>query len=169
MDLIADGDQSRVCGLGVAELIDEVEAGRRGGHERALFGVAAQESINHRVGEACLVLHGEVEAEELAHPMVLRNCGEALDDEVLEAVVVGFDEEATAPQVRSPMTHGVDEANKLSLVCRERAMARCHRAAEEGDRVAVLDEHRAKAMGRGITLDVELLGEVWHERGWEPT
>jgi hypothetical protein len=35
--------------------------------------------------------------------------------------------------------------------------------------VAVLDEHRAKAMGRGITLDVELLGEVWHERGWEPT
>jgi hypothetical protein len=84
----------------VAEPADEVEAGRRDRLESpraVLFGVAAGEGVGHCVRCSRLVLDGEVETEELAHPMVLRNGGQALVEKVLEAVVVRFDDEAAPP------------------------------------------------------------------------
>ena len=37
------------------------------------------------------ILHGEVEPEQLAEPLVLRDCGQPLVEQVLQAVVVGAD------------------------------------------------------------------------------
>jgi hypothetical protein len=88
-----------------------------------------------------LVLHGEVEAEELPHPMMLGDSRQSLVHQVLEAVVVGLDDEVAAPKVRPPMADDVHQADQLALVRREGAVPGCHRAAEERDRVAVLDQH----------------------------
>ena len=60
------------------------------------------------------------------------------------------------------MSDDVNEADELPLISGEGAMARCDGAAEERHRVAVLDEHRAEPMRRGIALDDECLGEVRH-------
>jgi hypothetical protein len=39
-------------------------------------------------------------------------------------------------------------------------MARCHRSAEEGDRMSLLYEHRPEAIGGRVALHDEGLGEV---------
>jgi hypothetical protein len=59
-----------------------------------------------------------------------------------------------------PMTDGVDEADKLPLICYQGAVPRRDRPAEVGDRVLLLDEHRTKPMSGGVALDYELLVEV---------
>jgi hypothetical protein len=48
-------------------------------------------------GMSRLVLNGEVEAQEFPHPLVLGNRGETLVEEVLEAVVISPEDEASAP------------------------------------------------------------------------
>ena len=100
--------------------------------------------------------------------MVFLDRGEALVEEVLEAVVVRLDEEAAAQQIWPPMADGLHEADELSLICSEGAVAWCNRATEERDRMCVLDEHRAEAVGRRVTLHHEGLGEIrqgQHRRG----
>jgi hypothetical protein len=54
------------------------------------------------------------------------------------------------------------QADELTLICSEGAVTGGHGAAEEGDRVPVLNEHHPKPMRRGVTLDDEGLGEVRH-------
>jgi hypothetical protein len=80
-------------------------------------------------------------------PVVLRNRGEALVEEVFQAVVVRLDEEAAPPQVWPPMPNRLDHANELSLVGGQRAVARRYWPAEVCHRVSVLDQDRPKADG----------------------
>jgi hypothetical protein len=93
--------------------------------------------------------------------MVLWDCGKALIEQVLEAVVVRLDGEAPPPQARLLMPYGLDKADELPLISGERAMVRLHRPAVECDGMAFLDQHRAETIGRRVTLDNEWLGEVW--------
>ena len=58
--------------------------------------------------------------------------------------MIRLDKETAAPQVRSPVPDGVDEADEFPLISGEGAMPRRDRPAEEGKRMAVLDEHRAE-------------------------
>ena len=60
------------------------------------------------------------------------------------------------------MTDGVDEADELPLISGEGAMAGCDGAAEECNRVAILNEHHAEPMRRGVALDDERLGKIRH-------
>uniref|UniRef100_A0A0A8ZTW4 Uncharacterized protein n=1 Tax=Arundo donax TaxID=35708 RepID=A0A0A8ZTW4_ARUDO len=115
-DLIVDGDQGRISGLGVAEALDEVKAGRRNSHHIPFVIVATGEGVGDYVRGARPVLHREIEAQELADPMVLRDRGEALIEEVLQAVVVGLDDEAPPPEIRAPVPYRLDEADELALV-----------------------------------------------------
>jgi hypothetical protein len=98
--------------------------------------------------------------------MVLWDCDKALVEQVLEAVVVCLDGEAPPPQVRPPMPYGLDKADELPLISGERAMARRHRPAVERDGMAILDQHRAEAIGRRVALDNEWLGEVRQCQHW---
>ena len=92
--------------------------------------------------------------------MVLRDGGEALVEEVLEAVVVRLDDETMPPQVRPLVPHSEDKPYELPLISGEGAMAGRHRPAEEGDRVSLLDKHGPKTIGGRVTLHDEGLGEV---------
>ena len=113
-----------------------------------------------------LVLYGEFEAEESAHPLVLRDGGQPLIQQVLEAVVVGLDHKAAPLEVGPLVADDLDEADQLTLVGGENMMPGGHGPAEEGYRVAVLDQHRPEAVGRSVTLNDERLGEVWHGEYW---
>jgi hypothetical protein len=48
--------------------------------------------------------------------VVLRNGGEALVEEVLQAVVVSLDDEAPSPEIRPPVSYRLNEADELALV-----------------------------------------------------
>jgi hypothetical protein len=97
------------------------------------------EGIGDDVRGARPVLHREIEAQELAYPVMLRDGGEALVEEVLQTVVVGLDDEAPPPEMRPLVLYRLDEADELALICGLRAVARHHMPAEESDRMALLD------------------------------
>ena len=63
------------------------------------------------------VLHLKIIAEELAHPVVLRDCGEALVEEELEGVVVGANDERAPPEIRPPMPDSLYQPDEFTLVC----------------------------------------------------
>jgi len=162
-ELAMHGHQCRVRGLRLAEAAYEVEPRCRDRQECACWGVVgvpAGESVSYRVRCARLVFHREVETQQLADPVMLRDRGEALVEEVLEAVVVRLDDEAASPKVQALVTYGEDEADQLPLISRQRAMVGGHRPTEERDGVAVLDEYRPEAIRGRITLHDEGLGEV---------
>jgi hypothetical protein len=46
--------------------------------QRYLLSVAAGQRVGHRVQAARPILHGEIKAEQLANPLMLGNCREAL-------------------------------------------------------------------------------------------
>ena len=126
---------------GLADVGDEHE-GRpgEGAHHSApallwavQLGVTAGKSIRHGIKAAGAVLHGEVEAKQLADPLMLRNGGEALIQEKLQAVVVSADQEVAPPQVRAPMADSLHQSNKLPFVCRKLEVARGERSAEESE------------------------------------
>ena len=84
--------------MSMTKMVNEVEARHGQRQDRALLaGVVAVQRVGDGVRGARLVLHREVEAEELSHPMVLRDRREALVEEEFEAVVVGADEERAPP------------------------------------------------------------------------
>ena len=99
--------------------------------------------------------------QQLPDPVVLRDRGEALVEEELQAVVVRMHGEATSPQVRAPVSNGVDETDELSLVRGEGAMPWGHRSTEVSDGVLVLDQHSPEAVGGRVALDDEQPCEVW--------
>jgi hypothetical protein len=68
------------------------------------------EGICDDVRGAQPVLHREIEAQELVDPVVLRDGGEVLVKEVLQAVVVGLDDEAPPPEIRPSVLYRLDEA-----------------------------------------------------------
>jgi len=118
-------------------VVDEAEGRPGDGVERccvvgAGLAVAARKGVGRGVEAPRTILHGEVEAEQLAEPLVLRDLGQPLEEEVLQAVVVGADQEAAPPQVGPPVPHSLYQANKLPLVRRQLDMVGGERPAEEG-------------------------------------
>jgi hypothetical protein len=105
-----------VVQLGLPELVDEVEARSREGKELSLPGVAPGQCVGDGVRRARLVLDGEVEAQQLANPVVLRNGGQALVQQILQAVVIRLDGETAPPEVWPPVTYRLDQANEVTLV-----------------------------------------------------
>jgi hypothetical protein len=83
-----DGDQGRVSGLGVSKALDEVKARRRDSQHLPFFIVTTGEGISDDVRGARPVLHREIEAQELADLVVLRDGGEALVEEVLQVLTI---------------------------------------------------------------------------------
>ena len=94
--------------------------------------------------------------------MMLRDRREALIEQVLQAIVIGLDEEATTPEVRPPVADDLDKADELALIGSEGAVSWRYRPAEKCHRVALLDEDHAQAVRRSVAFDDERLGEVRH-------
>lgn len=90
---------------------------------------------------------------------MLRNRGVALIQEILEDVMICFDEDAAAPQVWPPVSHDMDEADELPLISGEGAMALCDRTTEEHNRMCILDEHRVEPVRISVTLDEKSLSK----------
>jgi hypothetical protein len=65
--------------------------------------------------------------------VMLWNRREPLIQQVLEAVVVGFDDEPASPKVRPPVPDRHDEPNELPFVGRQRLMSVCDSPTEESD------------------------------------
>jgi hypothetical protein len=78
--------------------------------------ITARERVGDDVLAAWFVFHGEVKTQELAHPMMMQYYGKALVQQKLEAVVVHFDDEYAPPEVRPPVTLGLNQTNELPLV-----------------------------------------------------
>jgi hypothetical protein len=72
----------------VAKALDVIEPWGGDGQDGTLVGVAMREGVGHRICGTGLVLDSEVESEELAGPMVLRDRRETLVKKKFEAVVV---------------------------------------------------------------------------------
>jgi len=92
----------------MAQAADEVETGRRDSQQLTFLGVSARERVRHDVSRTRPVLNREVKAQQLPDPVVLGNCGEALVEEVFEAIVVCLDDEAPPPEVRPPVPDRLD-------------------------------------------------------------
>jgi hypothetical protein len=76
---ITDGGERRIGELCLPKTRDEVKAqGQQGQDGPFLRCVTAGERIGHHVRRPDLVLNGEVKAQKLAHPMMLRDRREAL-------------------------------------------------------------------------------------------
>jgi hypothetical protein len=73
-----EGDEGRVIELGLAQAVDEVEAGGRESEQRPVLSVPPGQRVRHDVRSAWLVLDGEIEPQQLANLMMLQNSGEAL-------------------------------------------------------------------------------------------
>ena len=105
-------------------VVDEAEGRPGDGVKRrcvvgAGLAVTAREGVGHGVEAPRAILHGEVEPEQLAEPLVLRDRRQSLVEEVLQAVVVGTDQEAAPPEVGPPKPHSLYQANELPLVGRQ--------------------------------------------------
>jgi hypothetical protein len=101
---------------------------------RNLLSVTTGEGFDDRVEKARTVLDGEIEAEELVDPLVLRNGGEPLVWQELQVVVIRANMESSPPEIGPPMAHGLDQPDELVLVRRDLLMTSSERAAEEGQR-----------------------------------
>jgi len=106
--------------------------------------IAARQHVRGSVLATRPVNHRERVTEQLTNPCVLRNCGEPLVEQVLQAAVVRSDGERTCPEVGAPMSNGLNEAYELLLKSGKLGMLRRHGAAEEGDRPLALMEDRPK-------------------------
>jgi hypothetical protein len=161
-DLATESDKGRVVLLSLSELVDKVEAQNREGKEFSLHGVAPRQRVGDGVRRARLVLDGEVEAQQLANPMVLRNGGQAQVQQILQVVVIRLDCETAPLEVWPPVAHRLDQTNELTLVGCQGLMSRCHRPTEEGDRMPLLDEDSTKPVGRRVAFDDKGLVEGRH-------
>jgi len=146
--------------LFLAKLVDVVEP--RGGDDQhqAIRHVTPGQGISDGVQGARLIFDREVKPEELPNPVVLRDRGETLVEEELQAIVVRPDDEAVAPEVWALVADGVNEADELPLIGGEGAMARRDGTTEEGDGVPVLEHHCSEAVRGGVALDDEGPREV---------
>lgn len=63
---------------------------------------------------------------------MLRNSGQLLIQEELQAIVVGADKEVVAPKVRSPVPYSLHQTDELPLIHRQLVMASGEGSAEEG-------------------------------------
>ena len=124
-----------------------------------VLGVAAGQGVRHGVEAPGAVFDGEVEAEQLADPLVLRNGRQALVQEELEAVMVSANKEVAAPQIRAPVAHSLHQTDELLLISRELEMARGERPAEECERASTLVENGAKPHAGCVAVHHESLSK----------
>jgi hypothetical protein len=124
-----------------------------------LAGVAR---LRGNVEAARTILNLEVEAEELAQPLVLRHCRQSLVEEVLQAVVVSADGEMTTPKIGPPMAHRLNQADQLPLVSGKLEVLRRKGTAEERHRSRALVKDGAEARTGGVAVHDEGLLEVRH-------
>jgi hypothetical protein len=132
-------------------LVEEDEGGPRQNYDRCcaqcgggILSVPAGQGVSDRVEAPRPVLHVEVEAEKLADPLVLGHRREALVQQVLQAKVVGADDEVAAPQVWLPMPDCLDHTYELALICRELKVTGSEWPAEECQGPCTLVKDRAE-------------------------
>jgi hypothetical protein len=119
-DVVAESDQFWIVSVCLVQVVDEGEPRCRHGECRRCLHVTTGEGVGDDVGVARFVLDLEVESQQLAHPMMLRDGCYALVEEELEAVVVGVDAEIPAPHVWPPMaTTCTRPMSSLSYAARE--------------------------------------------------
>ena len=82
-------------------------------------------------GEHIRLLDGEIEAEQLTDPLVLRDHQQALVQKELQAVVVNTDQKMAPPQVRTLVAHSLHQADELPFIRRKLEMARSEWSAEK--------------------------------------
>jgi len=93
---------------------------------------------------------------------VLRNGGETLIQQLLEAVVVRSDQKLAPPQVRSLVSNSLHQANELALIRSELEMPSSKWPAEEGEGSGALVEDGTKPGTRSVAVHHEALVEVRH-------
>ena len=109
-----------------------------------MLGIAVGQGIRHGVEAPGAVFDGEVKAEQLADPLVLRNGRQALVQEELQVVMVSANKEVAPPQIWALVAHSLHQPDELPLVSHELEMARGERPAEERERSHTLVENGAK-------------------------
>lgn len=125
-------------------------------------GIAAGQRIRNGVEVPQTILHGEVEAKQLADPVVLRHCREPLVEQVLEAVVVRPGHEVPPPEIRPPVAYRLHEPNQLAFIHGELEVPSSEGSAEEGEGSRALVEDDAKPRTRSITVHDKDSVKVWH-------
>ncbi|KAJ1276155.1 hypothetical protein BS78_05G192500 [Paspalum vaginatum] len=93
---------------------------------------------------------------------MLRNRGQALIEEELQAIVVGADDEGAPPEIGAPVAHSLHQADQLALVRRQLEVAASKRPAEEGEGSRALVENGAEPHAGRIAVDDEGPVEVRH-------
>lgn len=106
--------------------------------------VVAGQGVRHHVQGTQLVFYDEIEAHKLGRPLMLGYGGETLVEDETKTPVIRADQEATAPEIRPLMPHGLDQADELPLVRRELGVAWRDGLAEEHHRTRALMKDRAK-------------------------
>jgi hypothetical protein len=84
---------------------------------RGGFFVAVGQGVRRAVLADWLELNGELVAEELPHPGVLRNRREALVEKVFEAEMISPHDEWSRPKVGPSMPHFLDQVDELPFIC----------------------------------------------------
>lgn len=87
--------------------------------------------------------------------------GQALVEEVLEAIMIRTNDELSSLQVRTPVAHGLNQPNEFPFVGSEASVSRREWPGEEGQCAGALVEHCTDARARGVALHGECPGEVW--------
>jgi hypothetical protein len=91
---------------------------------------------------------------------MLRNHGESLVQQILQAKMICPDDEFLWPEVRTPMVDGLDQANQFPLIGGQLGMVWHDGAAEEHDGPCALMEYGLEARAGGITVNDEWPSEV---------
>jgi hypothetical protein len=148
MEAFSEEDDVGGSSPSLANLIKEGEGGAGQGCcyccARCGLCVLARQGVGDRVEAPRSILHVEVEVEKLADPLVLGHRREALVKQILEAEVVGADDEVAAPQVRSPVPNHLDHTYELALICRELKVTGSEWLAEECQESGTLVKDRAE-------------------------
>jgi hypothetical protein len=76
--------------------------------------------------------------------------------------VVRLDAKTATQLVWPPVTHHLDQADELALVCHKPLVSGCHGPTKEGKQMTLLDEDCAEPVRQSVTLDDEGLGKVQH-------
>ena len=134
----------------------------RGSNHGVRWRVPARQSIGHHVKAVGLILDGEVDAKELADPLMLRHRRQTLVQQELEAVVIGADPERPAPKIWPPVVHRLDQADDLLLVRRKLKVAGGERVTEEGEWPLVPMKDRPKPHTGGVAVNNKWAVESRH-------
>ncbi|KAJ1289408.1 hypothetical protein BS78_02G162000 [Paspalum vaginatum] len=81
--------------------------------------------------------------------------------------MIHLDHEQPPPQVRPPVTDGLDQPDELPFVSRQALVPSRHGPTEEGQGSCILVEHGATAHARCVAFNNERLGEVRHGEDWD--